>query len=150
MPGLCATKSEKFVLLTMDGDLGMALFNACSNLSTDDGFLLGKVAQLIRKDIFHHDSEFNSDLSKDRQINSVPKSLLHLMCLIMGGNQNQEKVCNKSLQIAVNMTQMVKFNTIKGRRKADAHTSRHSKKNESPLPVYFGLPFHNKTRKRSL
>ena len=128
----------------------MALFNACSNSSTDNGFLLGKIAQLIRKDIFQHDSKFNGDFSKDRQCNSVPKSLLHLMGLIMEGNHNQEKASNKSLQIAANMAQMVKFNTIKGRRKADTQNSRHSKKNEPPLPVYFGLLIQKKELVMSL
>ena len=29
VPGLCATKSSKYVLLTLNGKLGRALFNAC-------------------------------------------------------------------------------------------------------------------------
>ena len=150
VPGLCATRSGKFVLLTVDGDLGLALFNACNTSRTNNGFLLGKVAQLIRKDIFQHDSEFNGDLSRERQLDSVPKSLLHLMALIMEGRHVQEKTGDKSIQIAANMAQIVKFNTVKGRRKADIQNSRHSKKNEPPLPVYIGMLVHNKTRKKGL
>ena len=54
VPGLCATKSSKYVLLTLNGELGGALFNACLSSCSDDGILLSKAAQIIRKEILRH------------------------------------------------------------------------------------------------
>ena len=40
------------------------------------------------------------------------------------------------------------FNTVKNKRKETVSYVRHSKLNEPPLPVYFGMLTHNKTRKK--
>ena len=54
-PGLCVTKSSKYVLVTLKDELRRALFNACSSSCSDDGILLAKAAQIIKKDLLRHE-----------------------------------------------------------------------------------------------
>ena len=150
VPGMCATKSGKYVLLTLDGEMGRALFDACLNSNRDDGLLLAKVAHMIRKDIFSQDEVFDGDLSKDRQLASVPSSLLQLVALIMEGGSDQEKMSDTSMHVAGNIAQLIRFNATKRKRNEDVRHIRHSKDNEPPLPVYIGLLLHSKTRKKCL
>ena len=61
-----ATKSGKYVLLTLNGELGRALFNACFFSCSNDGILLTKGAQIKRKDLFRHEQQFTGDISRER------------------------------------------------------------------------------------
>ena len=51
-------------------------------------------------------------------------------------------------KIANNISQIIRFNAVKHRRKQDVTVSRHSAKREPPLPVSIGLMVYNKTRRR--
>ena len=66
VPGLCVTKRGKYVLLTLNGELRGALFNACLSSCSDDGILLAKEAQIIRKYLLRHKQQFNGDISRER------------------------------------------------------------------------------------
>ena len=64
------------VLFNLDRDLWKAHFETCLS-STPDGWLsLRKVDQWIQKDTFDCCEEFNGDVFKKRQIESIWKSLL--------------------------------------------------------------------------
>ena len=49
VPGLCEQKSGRCVLLTVDGDIGKATFEASLRSSQDEGLIICKAAKLIRK-----------------------------------------------------------------------------------------------------
>ena len=49
VPCLCETKKGKFTLLTLDSEMGRALFEACQSFSHDDEMIIAKTASVIRK-----------------------------------------------------------------------------------------------------
>ena len=147
IPGLCESRSGRDILLSLDGAAGRALFEACSSSCMDDSIILAKAAHIVRDDLFKQTTDFNCDLSRAAQSMSVPYSMQQLIELILEGS-NSKSVRTK--QVANNVSQLLKFNSVKTkRRKVEAQT-RHSKSMETPLPVAIGLFLHNKTRKRSL
>ena len=75
--------------------------------------------------------------------------MLHLISLILDGGSICDDYNDNSKNVAVNIGQLIKFNTVKHKRQASSVTH-HSKKNELPLPVIIGLMVYAKTRKKSL
>ena len=75
VPCLCETKKGKFTLLTLDSKTGRALFEACQSFSHDDGMITAKAASVKRKQLFNNDEIFNRDLSRERQMASIPQVL---------------------------------------------------------------------------
>ena len=147
IPGLCESRSGRDILLSLDGEAGRALFEACSSSCMDDSIILAKAAHIVRDDLFKQTTDFNCDLSRAAQSMSVPYSMQQLIELILDGSNSQSV---RTKQVANNVSQLLKFNSVKTkRRKVEAQT-RHSKSMETPLPVAIGLFLHNKTRKRSL
>ena len=151
VPGLSiAKKSGLTVAITMDDEVGRALFEACDNSEKDDENILLKAAQIVRKGL-KNDEVFDGNVSEERQLQSVPAALLKLVAMMLeGGNPNQ--ILSKTLQkVSVNIAQLIRFNCVKEkRRNQDITELRHSKKNEPPLPVLIGLMVHAKTGKRKL
>ena len=102
VPGLCATKSGKHVLLTLYGELGRALFNACLSCCSDDGILLAKAAIIIRKDL-RHEQQFNGDTSRERQFEGIPSSIFQLISLIIEAGYTQDSTPECSEKIIGNV-----------------------------------------------
>ncbi len=148
--GLCEKKHGKNVLLTLEEDVGHAVFEASQSSSFDEGIILCKAAKIIRKHLFSKEEVFDGDLTKQRQISSVPKELIHLVSLILEGTSQYDKISGNTQKIAINLSQLLRFNAVKSKRKmGDSHT-RHSTTNEPPLPAKIGLLIHAKTRKKSI
>ena len=81
---------------------------------------------------------------------SVPKELIHLVSLILEDASQYHKVSSNIQGIAINLSQLIRFNAITTKRNtADSH-NRNSTTNEPPLPVKVGLLIHSKTRKKSI
>ena len=80
MTGLTACKKGREVLLTLDEEVGPALFEACETLSdTEIGFLMSKLSNHIRKQMFEEDVIFDGDVSADKMRESVSPLLLHFV-----------------------------------------------------------------------
>ena len=150
IPGLSSTKTKRKVTLTIDDDIGHALFNACEESEDEENRILRKAARIIRSGLFAKEEVFNGDFSKDRQEKSVPPKLVKLLAWIMEGFEADEAI-SKSCEKALNIAQMIRFNSTKKKRKQKKSTkkTRHSKKNEPPLPVLIGMLIHDKTVKRN-
>ena len=71
MPALWEQKNGKFVLLTLDGQVGKALFYVTQNSHKDDGVALSRAAKIIHKHMFDKEKKFNEDLSREKQKGSV-------------------------------------------------------------------------------
>ena len=52
VPGLCEEKSDKFLVLTFDGENGWALFKASHELLTNEGVIISKAETIIQKSLF--------------------------------------------------------------------------------------------------
>ena len=91
IPGLCESKDGRCILLTLDGQMGRALFEACGSSNHEDGMVIAKAASIIRRDMFIRDEIFDGDLSRKRQTLSVSSTLLQLVRLILEGGKSTEK-----------------------------------------------------------
>ena len=63
VPGLCEQKKGKFVIITLNGDVGRDICEASANSMLVDGVILTKAANIIRKHLFSKTEVFDGDLS---------------------------------------------------------------------------------------
>ena len=140
---LCEKRNGRDTLLTLEDHVGKAIFQASKLTSFDEGIILWKAANIVRRYLFTKDVEFNGDVSKETQLASIPKELLRLVGSILERTSEEEKVSENTNKIALNLSQLIKFNAVKTKRKEDASHIRHSSKNEPPLPVKLGLMLHS-------
>ena len=70
--------------------------------------------------------------------------------MMLEENSLEDKTSAKTNNIANNISQIIRFNAIKYKRKQDVGFSRHSSKSEPPLPVSIGLMIYNKTMKKNI
>ena len=127
----------KFALWTLDGQVGKTLFDATKNSHKDDDIVLSRAAKIIRKHMFDKEEIFNEDLSRDKQKDSVPSPLLHLISLIFVRGSILDDYNANSKKVGVNIGQLITFNTVKHKRQNSSVTL-HWKKNEPPPPVKKG------------
>ena len=100
IPGLREEKQGKDVAITVDGEMGRAVFEACQLSSQDDGFILARAAKIIRKDL--------SSKSKS----SYPLSLKRLIIMMLEENSLEDKTSAKTNNIANNICQIIRFNHL--------------------------------------
>jgi len=90
--GLCEEKEGKCILLTLNGAIGRAVFEASMRSTTDDGIILSQAANIIRTHLFSESQCFDGNLSVLNQKSSVPIHLLHLLGLILEGCKQYEEL----------------------------------------------------------
>ena len=93
--GLCEEKKGKCILLTLNGAMGRAVFEASMKSTIDEGIILSQAASMIRKHIFSKD-QFDGNISVNNQRSATPVHLLHLLGLILEGCTQREKVSNST------------------------------------------------------
>ena len=120
----------------------------------DECTYLAKAANIVRRDIFTTTSKFDGTFSNDTQKDSVPKTLLTLISMILNGSdltaQNEHNQSSQN-QACLSVSQMIMFNSFK--RQQDLNNmvcDRHSKDRELPLPVHLGLRTYSQTRQSKL
>ena len=75
--------------------------------------------------------------------------MLHLISLIIDGGSILDDYNANLKNVAVNISQLIEFNTVKHKKETSSATC-HSKKNEPPFLVKIGLMVHAKTKEKSL
>ena len=133
----------------MEEHVGHAIFEASKTSFFDEGMILSKAAKIISHHLFSLDQVFDGDLSQQKQTAFVPKELIHLVSLILEGT-SQHQVSGNTHAIAVNLSQLIRFNAVKSKRKLGDSHFRHSKANEPQLPIKTGLMIHSQTRRSQL
>ncbi len=136
------------------GRVGEMLQMAYADCGDNEGTYLAKAANIVRRDIFTTISKFDVTFNKDTQKDSVPKTWLMLISMILNGSdltaKNEHDLVSQN-QACLSVSQMVVFNTFKRRRDLINPASyRHSKDREPPLPVHLGLRIYSQTRQSKL
>ena len=151
IPGFRESRDGRKVLISMDDDIGKALFIACENSVEEEQRILSKAAKLVRKHILECDDEvFDGDTSDERKSMSVPNSLKCFIAMVLEGGSIDRELSAPLCKITTNIGQIIRFNTVKRKRKETITNFRHSTKNEPPLLVETGLFLHSISRKRKL
>ena len=73
--GLFESRSGRGILLSLDGEAGRALFEACSSSCMDDSIILAKAAHIVRDDLLKETTDFNCELTRASQSMSVQYSM---------------------------------------------------------------------------
>ena len=147
VPGLREQRDGKYVILTVDDEFGRALIQCSQNTMKEDGIIISKAAKIVRRCMFKEDEIFDGNLSSRKQKSSVSVTLLRLVSLIMNGENSEENVSTAVESSTLNMAQLLRFNSLKGKRRCSGSV-RHSRINEPSLPVKIGLMIHAKIRKK--
>lgn len=154
IPDLQAHTKGREVILVFESDIGHAINRACNQSCDNEAMIMSKAASIVRKELFEMRSsakEFNGNFSHDCQGSSVPHSLLALVSMIHEGPSIKDQTRQVSSSSALSVSQIIAFNTVKYKRdKATSSTIRHSRTQETPLPIYLGLLLHAHTRKKEL
>ena len=155
LPGLKAQSQGKNTLLIFSKDIGSTIQHAINDDMDEDTVTLAKAAQIVRKEIFSKEYEFNGSFEHNCEKNAVSKSLLKLTRMILEGPSitNQTNCNTKRDHISVTLTELLQFNAIKKSYAEEGirHDGiRHNKVRETPLPIYLSMLIHAKTRSRSL
>ena len=105
----------------------------------------------MRCSIFEEAQPF-SGFSRGSQQKSVSPMLLALVSMILDGPSIKDQMTD-TITAAVTIAQMLKFNSVKHKRKQSTSASstvRHRPVQETPVPIYIGMMLHAHTRKREL
>ena len=143
-------KKGKDVLVTLEEHVGHAIFEVSKTSSFDEGIILSAAAKIIRHHLFSPDQVFDGDLSQQKQTASVSRKLIHLVSLILEGTSQHQQVSENTHAIAVNLSQLIRFNAVKTKRKLGDSHFRHSKANEPILPIKTDLMIQSQRRKKSI
>ncbi len=144
--------SSHDVYLSFKKDTAKAVFTACHN-SEDDGMVLFHAANVIRKELFKSFPCFDGSFYEGCKEDSVPNMLLTFVRMILeGGNIESANLQSEdnSNEAALSISQLIRFNALKGKRSAEANSQKHSLERETPLPLYTGLMLYKETRKKKL
>eukprot|EP00112_Aurelia_sp_Birch-Aquarium-sp1_P011752 Seg2473.2 transcript_id=Seg2473.2/GoldUCD/mRNA.D3Y31 product="hypothetical protein" protein_id=Seg2473.2/GoldUCD/D3Y31 len=153
IPELHEGRKGRDIILTFKEEIGSAIYRACKQDYEEDGICLSSAAKIVRKQILQHDrADGELLLAKGCQEGSVPRSLVTLISTIIGGTDITDNVATAESKIALTISQLIKFNVVKHkRRKAkEIDSLRHTKELETPFPLYTGLLIHAQTRKKGI
>ena len=150
IPDLEEHKQGRDILLAFKEDVAMALRRAredCDN----EAMHLARSATIVRREMMMIENSFDGSFDQDWQHKSVPKSLLSLVNMILYGPNIKTQASNaNATQAGLSIAQLLQYNSYSRRRKGPHQHERHSRKRETPLPIYLGLSVHAKTRSREL
>jgi len=90
-------------------------------------------------------SKFDDSFPAGCQDDSVPKSLVALVGMIMDGVNINKQETNDERQASFTLSQLLYYNSCV-RRRPGSNNSHHSKDRKTPLPVYLGLMIHAYTQ----
>ena len=142
-------KPGRDVLLAFNEDIGSALHKACEHDADSDDVHLARAANIVRRDMLKMKTAFSGSFDALCQEQSVPKSLLALVAMILNGPTIQEQSSHSTPTLTI--SQLLMFNSYARRRQSTSIRSiTHGHNRETPLPVYLGMLIHTKTRKRDL
>lgn len=152
---LCAHDEGRDVLLMLDCDIGPAVMKACRANFYDDALCLSHAAQIVRREMFKPVPTFEGSFLAACQSNSVPKSVLALVSMILEGPSISQQSNPIHVPAALQVSQLIVYNSVKAARPGAKFASavkpkevRHRQQRETPLPLYAGLFLYAKMRKK--
>ena len=144
-PDLTAHSQGREVLLVLKHEIGGILSDAKRD---SDVWCLARVTHILRRDILRVNNSFNGTFSSECQKESIPRSLLSLIGMLVKGPST--KIDPSDNQACLSIAQLVVFNSVSRARQPEPTTTHHIRSRECPLPIYTALKIHGATRDRSL
>ena len=146
IPKMQAHRKGRDVLLAFEDDVGSILSQSSKYC---EAIHLAKAAEIIRRDMLHHKSNFSSTFHDTDLQRAVPPSLLQFVCMIEHGADIKSQIQHGASKSDLSISQLLQYNCFaKYKEGTDVH--RHSKDRETPFAVYMGLYVFAKIRKRQI
>ena len=146
IPELEAHRAGRDVVLAFKKDVGAILEQASKY---GEAIHLAKAAEMIRRDMLQHKSQFDITFHDGCLEQAVPASLLQFVCMIEHGADIKSQLQHGASKSDLAMSQLLQYNCFtKSQKGTQVH--RHSKDRETPFAVYMGMSVFAKTRKRQL
>ena len=139
LPGLHAYKEKCDVYLAFEKYIGLALKKSHDKDCDNDAIIIAQAADIVRKHMLEHKSSFSGVFKKESQVNSVPKSLMSLITMMLFSSNIKDQLEKGPSQATVSIAQLLQYNVHSGR---STSTIYHQQYREPPLPVYLGLKVH--------
>ena len=151
-PDMNAYEEGRDVLLMFDCDVGPTVVKAMHTDWQQDALCLSRAAQIVRKDIFGSKPLFDGKFDIDCQERSVPTTLLALVRMILEGPSISNQTGKQSIPAALELSQLIVYNSVlhcrpQAKSAEKQKQVRHSRKRETPIPLYTGLFLYAKCRK---
>jgi len=151
-PDMNAYEEGRDVLLMFDCDVGPAVVKAVHTDWHQDALCLSRAAQIVRKDMFGPKPSFDGKFDDDCQERSVPTTLLALVRMILEGPSISDQTGRQTVPAALELSQLIVYNSVvhcrpQAKSAEKPKQVRHSRKRETPLPLYTGLFLYAKCRK---
>lgn len=138
-------------LITFREDIDLHIRKSSKRDYDSEGLDLCNTAELIRKDIFLHETSNWESLSAECQESSVPNSLKAFMRMIVRGPQVYDRngSTDDDEQVILTIAQLLSFHsTVRDRKSSATSTRRHDRQRETPVPVYVALKLYGETPKK--
>ena len=133
----------KEVVLIFQRDIGAAVTSAASVNYDDEGFILAKATQILRRDILAMENEeFTGKFVEGCQESFIPALVRCLLSAIMYRGQADVNPNPYYKQSSLSISQLLAFNTTICIKNASS-SQYHSKKREPPLPIYLAMLMHS-------
>ena len=142
-----AHKQGRDVLLAFQKDVGFVLSEASDYYS--EAIILGKAANILRKHLPDLKSTFYGTFPEGCIKQAIPLTLLQFVAMLEHGADIKSQLRFGASKKDVPFAQLLQYNCYT-RYKEGAASHRHSKDRETTFPVYMGMSFYTKTRRRKL
>ena len=146
IPELEAHKKGHDVLLAFKTDIGSVPHEASQY---SNAIHLSKAADILRKEMLQHKTEFSNELKDVFGEEAIPPALLQFVCSIEHGVDIKSHLTHGITKSDLAMAQLLQFNCYSYHGEGST-IHRHCKDRETPFAVYVGLKVYAKTRKREL
>ena len=146
IPELQAHKKGRGVLLAFQKDVVLSLSKASEY---SDALVMAKAAKVLRRHILDHQSKFDGTFPEGCVKDAIPSILLQFVGMIEHGADVKSHLRFGASKSDQAISQLLQYNCY-SRYKEGTATHIHSKKRETPSPVYMGLSIFAKTRRKSL
>lgn len=139
IPGLRSDKSGRKIVLSFEEDVGDAIRDACAYNDFSDGMCLGRAVGILQRKLFQEfpkfEGSFNNVFTTSK---SVPDVLLYFVRMLLEGpNIDSDALSEKPEHNAgLSIAQLIRYNSIKQKRKDNVTGVRHVLERETPLPLY--------------
>ena len=127
--GASTSNNGNKIILGPTDKIGDAISEACSHDDEDDAIHIARAAQIIRKKIFAKTPPFDETFQGMSEVETVPKLLVLLLEMLMEGPKVTGRTSENDQQhsVALNLAQLIKYNSTKRMRSSNAEYRRHSR-----------------------
>ena len=150
IPGLQAHKRENQIVLTSDDAATEAILAVLSHSGNQNGLHSVQAEKFLPQYLFDGDASFSGDVGKDCQADSVPKSLLVLVQMILESKSLFLAADNETKNIALQLSHLINFNALKKQLDQKVTNVCYRSSQISALPVYTGLLLRSRTQKNGI